>query len=153
MYNPFLMSGASMAIQDDFQQAVTQVQSAIQRACNGDPEPFKALYSHADDVTIMGAWGAYELGWEQVGPRLDWAVTRFLEGHIAFHPIAIGDRGSLGYTIWIEKGEARLQGSDGIRPFALRVTQLYRRENGAWKIIQRHADPMMEKIEAPKSVS
>jgi ketosteroid isomerase-like protein len=153
MYNRFLMSGTSMARHDDFQQGVTQVQFSIQRACTGDPEPIKALYSHADDATIMGAWGAYEHGWAQVGPRLDWAVTRFLEGHITFHPIAIGDCGSLGYTIWIEKGEARLQGSDGIRPFALRVTQLYRRENGAWKIIQRHADPMMEKMEAPKSVS
>ena len=142
-----------MPVQDDFQLTVTQVQSALQRACMGDPEPFKALYSHADDVTIMGAWGAYEHGWAQVGPRLDWAVTRFLEGHISFHPIAIGDSESLGYTIWIEKGAARLLGSDGIRPFALRVTHLYRRENGAWKIILRHADPMTDKIEAPKSVS
>lgn len=143
-----------MVTQSDFQQAVAQVQSALQRACTtGEPEPLKALYSHADDVTIMGGWGAYEFGWAQVGPRLDWAVTRFVEGHIAFHPIAIGDDGSLGYTIWIEKGEARLQGSDGIRAFALRVTQLYRRENGAWKIIQRHADPMVEKIAVPKSVS
>jgi hypothetical protein len=45
-----------MLTEEDFQQAVTQVQSAIQRGCTGDPEPFKALYSHADDVTIMGAW-------------------------------------------------------------------------------------------------
>jgi hypothetical protein len=95
----------------------------------------------------------YEHGWAQVGPRLDWALTRFLEGHITFHPVAIEACGSLGYTIWIERGEARLEGSNGVRPFALRVTQLYRRENGVWKIIQRHADPMIEKIEAPKSVS
>ena len=94
----------------------------------------------------------YEHGWEQIGPRLDWAITRFLEGHISFQSIA-GDFGNLGYTIWIEKGEARLQGTEGIRPFALRVTQLYRRENDVWKIIQRHADPMTEKIEVPKSVS
>ncbi len=142
-----------MATQDDFQQIVTQVQSAIQQACKGNPEPIKALFSHTEDVTIMGAWGAYERGWKQVGPRLDWAVTRFLEGHITFHLLAIEDSGSLGYTIWIESGEARLQGTDGVRPFALRVTQLYRRENGAWKIIQRHADPMLEKNVAPKSVS
>jgi hypothetical protein len=46
----------SMLTEEDFRQAVTQVQSAIQRGCTEDPEPFKALYSHADDVTIMGAW-------------------------------------------------------------------------------------------------
>jgi len=40
----------------------------------------KALWSHAADVTIFGGWGAYEQGWEQVGPRLDWAAARFRGG-------------------------------------------------------------------------
>jgi hypothetical protein len=30
----------------------------------------------------------------------------------------------------------------------LRVTHLYRREDGSWKIFHRHADAISEKIEA-----
>ena len=30
----------------------------------GDPEPFAELYSHADDVTYMGAEGTYCVGWD-----------------------------------------------------------------------------------------
>ena len=44
-------------------------QSAFVR---GDPAQMKALWSHADDVTLMGAWGGHERGWAAVGARLDW---------------------------------------------------------------------------------
>lgn len=37
----------------------------------GDPTPMKALRSHAEDVTLMGAWGGHERGWALVGARPD----------------------------------------------------------------------------------
>jgi ketosteroid isomerase-like protein len=46
-----------------------------------------------------------------------------------------------------------VQGSNAVCPIALRVTQIYRREGGAWKIIHRHADAMMEKLEATAILS
>jgi hypothetical protein len=39
----------------------------------GRPEPFKALWSHSDDVAIIGGFGGYERGWQLVSARLDWA--------------------------------------------------------------------------------
>ena len=135
-----------METQQDFQQAVNSVKSASQDFCNGDAESFKALWSHADNVTIMGGWGSFEHSWAQVGPRLDWAAARFIEGKGEFETIAEGADESVGYTIWIERYEARVQGSDTILPVALRVTHIYRREAGAWKIIHRHADPIMDKL-------
>jgi ketosteroid isomerase-like protein len=56
--------------------------------------------------------------------------------------------GDLAYTVWIERGETRVVGSDELRPSSLRVTHIFRREEGAWKIIHRHADAIMGKIEA-----
>ncbi len=137
-----------MPTQEDFQQAIDEIQSATQQFCNGNPDPIKALWSHAGDATIMGGWGSHEQTWDQVGPRLEWAAARFLEGQSSFEMLAFGDRGDLGYTIWIEKYHAKLQGTDIVRALALRVTQIYRREGGAWKIIHRHADAIMENLEA-----
>jgi hypothetical protein len=46
----------------------------------GNAEPLKALFSHRDDVTILGAFGGFEQGWDLVGPRLDWASSQFRDG-------------------------------------------------------------------------
>jgi ketosteroid isomerase-like protein len=133
---------------DDFYQTLEQVRTANQHFLAGDSAPYKACWSHTDEVTIFGGWGAYEKGWEQVGPRLDWAAARFLEGQRTIELLSMALSGDLAYTVWIERGETRVVGSDELRPSGLRVTHIFRREEGAWKIIHRHADAIMEKIEA-----
>jgi ketosteroid isomerase-like protein len=48
----------------------------------------------------------------------------------------------LAYTVWIERQQARLGGRQAITPFTLRVTMIFRPEDGEWKIVHRHADPI-----------
>jgi hypothetical protein len=43
--------------------AAMQWYVALNAMLKGDPEPFAALYSHADDVTYMGAEGGMRVGW------------------------------------------------------------------------------------------
>jgi len=131
---------------DNFQSSLDRVQAAVRQFATGDASAYQACWSQADDVTICGGWGAYERGWEQVGPRLDWAAARWRGGHTDFVPLTQGASGDLAYTIWIEQGDARLEGMDEFRPIALRVTHIYRREGDAWKIIHRHADALIDKI-------
>ena len=42
---------------------------------------YQDLYSHHDDVTIFGAFGGHEQGWDMVGPRLAWAAAQFTPGY------------------------------------------------------------------------
>jgi ketosteroid isomerase-like protein len=136
---------------DNFQSAIDQVQAAIRQFATGDPRAYKACWSQSADVTICGGWGAYECGWERVSPRLDWAAARWRGGHTEFVSLALGASGDLGYSIWIEQGDALLEGMHEFRPIALRVTHLYRREGDSWKIIHRHADALINKT-APEAV-
>jgi hypothetical protein len=53
---------------------------ALRRFVEGDAEPYKRLWSRRDDVTIFGGWGASEQGWAEVGPRIDWAASRYSKG-------------------------------------------------------------------------
>jgi ketosteroid isomerase-like protein len=42
----------------------------------------------------------------------------------------------------VERFEAKVGGSTDLGPVALRVTSAFRREDGEWKVVHRHADPI-----------
>jgi hypothetical protein len=51
----------------------------------------------------------------------------------------------------IERSEVHLVDQDKPVPMALRVTHIFRKEDGVWKLVLRHADPLMGKT-APAAV-
>jgi ketosteroid isomerase-like protein len=126
---------------------LTQFEEGISRFINGDPTIWKQNASQRDDVTIMGAWGGYEKGWSEAGPRYDWAAARFRESgaKVKVEYLASDLSGDLAYTVAIERSEVRLADQDKPATMALRVTHLFRKENGTWKLVHRHADPITEK--------
>jgi ketosteroid isomerase-like protein len=101
----------------------------------------------------MGGWGAYERGWAEVGPRYDWAAARFKPSgaSLTVEYLASGVSVDLAYTVAIERAESLVVGQDKPRLHELRVTHLFRKEDGEWKLIHRHADPLMAKT-APDAV-
>jgi ketosteroid isomerase-like protein len=127
---------------------ISRCRSAVAELVAGRPEPFKALWSHADDVVIMGAFGGHERGWEEVSARLDWAAAgikgsdQFAENVVT----VVGD--DLAYTVDLE--HMTRQTGDHPGPRTLRCTHVYRRENGQWKVILRHADELADKDEQQK---
>jgi len=60
-------------MRQSWEEARAQCQAALGELVQGRPEAFKSLWSHGDDVTIMGAFGGFECGWDNVAQRLDWA--------------------------------------------------------------------------------
>ncbi|MFZ0191339.1 MAG: hypothetical protein WAL72_30850 [Streptosporangiaceae bacterium] len=68
----------------------------------GRPEPFKALWSHAGDVVIMGGFGGYERGWEQVSARLEWASKGLAATDRSEENIVTVVGEDLGYTVDLE---------------------------------------------------
>ena len=94
----------------------------------------------------MGAWGGYEKGWSEVGPRYDWVAGRLGESgaKVSVEYLSSGVDGNLAYTVAIERSELRQVNQDRPTPSALRVTHIFRQEDGVWKLVHRHADPLME---------
>jgi ketosteroid isomerase-like protein len=48
----------------------------------------------------------------------------------------------LAYILAIERQEAEVGASDELTPFALRVTMVFRPEEGEWKVVHRRSDPI-----------
>jgi ketosteroid isomerase-like protein len=144
-----------LAAADDtsLQAFLPQFEEGTTRFLNGDPTLWKHHASRRDDAMIMGAWGAYEKGWDEVGPRYDWAAARFNESgaKVKVEYLASAVSGDLAYTVAIERSEVRLVDQDKPVPMALRITHIFRKEDGEWKLVLRHADPLMGKT-APTTV-
>ena len=87
------------------------------------------------------------------GPRYDWAATRFRESgaKVKVEYLSSDVSGDLAYTVAIERSEVRLSDQDKPATMALRVTHVMRKENGVWKLVHRHADPITVKT-APATV-
>jgi len=101
-------------------------------------------------VAVFGAIGGYDRGGDKVRQQTDFVASRFHGGqNLRFEPLAMGASGDLAYTVWIERGEVRVVGRDDYVPLALRVTHIFRRENGDWKLIHRHGDGVAEKSDVP----
>jgi ketosteroid isomerase-like protein len=136
-----------------FQAFLSRFEEGTSGFINGDNTLWKENASRSDAATIMGAWGAYEKGWNEVGSRYDWAAARFAESgdKIDVEYISTVVSGDMAYTVAIERSEALIVGQDKPAPLALRVTHIYMKEDGIWKLMHRHADPLIEKT-APAAV-
>jgi ketosteroid isomerase-like protein len=106
----------------------------------GDVEPRLELWSHRDPVTLFGAWGPNKSGWDGVSRTFRWVASRFSNNHdYTFELVAAGVSGDIGYTVGFERETVSVDGGPA-QPNMLRVTHVYRRENGEWKIVHRHGD-------------
>ena len=127
----------------DLTKFMEQDHLALDAFVKGDPEPLKNLYSRRDDVVIANPFGPPAKGWEKAAETMDRAATNFRDGEATgFQRISEYATADLGYVLEIERFRSKIGGGDKLVPFALRVTTIFRREEGAWRIIHRHADPI-----------
>jgi ketosteroid isomerase-like protein len=108
---------------------------------NGNPEVYKALYSRQDDVTLANPFGPPARGWSDVSETLDRAAANYRDGEVVgFENVSTVIASDLAYTVEVERYRARVGGAEETAPVAVRVTTVFRREDGVWKVAHRHAD-------------
>jgi ketosteroid isomerase-like protein len=132
-----------MATVDDVDQLLEQWHPASGEFLKGNPEPVKKMWSHREDVTLANPYGPPVRGWEQVAEVIDRAASQVRDGELV--SVEIVERhvtAELAYVVHIEGPEAKIGGVEDITPFSLRVTMIFRPEEGEWKIVHRHADPI-----------
>ena len=143
----YTQNNDSLAIQG-FKTFLMKWEQCITDFINGDPTCWKQNSSQTDDATIFGAFGGYgEKTWKEVGPRYDWASSQYkpsgAKAKVEYLSIIVGI--DLAYTVAIERSEAILGDAKETAPRVLRSTQIFKKENGVWKLLHRHADPLIVK--------
>lgn len=130
-----------------FKAFLPKWEQCISGFINGKPSLWKKNNSQSDSATFFGAFGGNEKGWKEISARLDWASSKFKESgaKVKVEYISIIVSGDFAYTVSIERGMEQIGNMEKAAPRALRSTQIYRKENGEWKLLHRHADPLFEK--------
>ncbi len=107
---------------------------------NGDPEPRRAMWSQKDPVTLYGA-AITTRGWPQISTVFGQLGKSFSDcTAYDCEVVAAGASGDLGYLVAIERVTLSMGGGPQ-ESIALRVTTVFRREDGEWKVVHRHGDP------------
>ena len=131
-------------VAEPFAAAVARLRAAMADVANGDVAAIKALYSHQGDATSFFGWGSYEKGWTAVEQRWDWAGLQFRGGTVQHVNVTTVVTAELAYTTDIETFEARMAGMDAPARWSNRVTHVFRLEEGAWRLVHRHANRLEE---------
>jgi ketosteroid isomerase-like protein len=127
-------------IDDGFAKTVEQ-QAAIQGAMyNGDPGPMINCWADSDDVTLFGASATFEKGYEAVTDTMRWVGSRFTGADaVGTDHIVVASSGDLAYTVGFERSHVSFDGGPR-RDMVVRVTHIFRRIDGDWHLMHRHAD-------------
>lgn len=129
----------------DLESFIEETHRALSEFLRGNPEPFQKLYSRRDDVTLANPFGSISRGWKAVSDNLAVAASRFRDEESAsFETVARYMTPDLACIVEIERYVAKFAGGGTPRSLALRVTSVFRREDGQWKVVARHADPRVE---------
>ena len=112
----------------------------------GDIDGYRALITLTDDFTLMAPFGGTPTyGSDMTGERWDAMGRFFRNGSFAQEIVATYGTADTVVLATIERARVEVSGLPA-QDWALRVTRVYRREGSAWRLVHRHADPLVAGI-------
>ena len=130
-----------MAAVDDLDEVVEQYHLAAREFIKGNPEPYKMVFSHREDVSVANSFGPVSCGWKQVAATMERAASLYRDGEFTgFETVVKYVTAELAFIVEVERFKVRIAGREEVAPVALRTTSILRPEDGIWKVMHRHAD-------------
>jgi ketosteroid isomerase-like protein len=121
------------------EQASARFYEGLNAMFTGDATPMKEVWSHRDDVTYMGPAGGIQVGWDQVGSTWESQAALKLGGEVQPDDVHVTINGDLAIVQCREVGTN--QDAEGNpQTVSIRATNVFRKENGEWKMIGHHTD-------------
>jgi ketosteroid isomerase-like protein len=134
-----------------FEHFLERYEAANTAFVNGDPSAWLSMTAEKDPVSIFGGFGGRgDAGVDAVHKRYLLAAGAFQPSgaDVEFEYLVKDVRGRLAYTVAIERANVLYTGHTDTSEQVLRSTMIFRLERGAWKIVHRHADTMVD-LELP----
>jgi NAD(P)H-dependent FMN reductase/ketosteroid isomerase-like protein len=132
----------------DFEKFMKRRVDVARAYVNGDASPLDQIVARNGDATFFPPHGGFEKGATAVATRYDTDVKAFRPGgETSFEVLQSAADGELACWTGFQSAKVKMQGQDPPAAMKLRVTELFRRVGGEWKLVHRHADPLAEEQE------
>ena len=127
-----------MSSEDEVRTASAQFYAALNSMMAGDAAPLADAWSHSASVSTMHPIGGRQTGWDEVRGSFEQVAQLASGGHAELRDQSLQVAGDMAYEVGIEQGQATLAGEQ--ITIEQRVTNVYRREAGGWKMVHHHTD-------------
>ena len=127
-----------MSTEDEVRKASEQFYAALNRMVNGDASALADVWSQGAGDTTMHPIGGREVGWQKVRASFAQVAEIASEGRVRLDDQLIRVMGDVAYELGSERGRVKFAGQQ--ISVDHRVTNIYRREAGSWKLIHHHTD-------------
>jgi ketosteroid isomerase-like protein len=127
-----------MSAEDEVRNASQHFYAALNRMANGDSGAMADIWSHSATVTAMHPIGGREVGWDAVRASFEQVARIASGGKVELKDQLIRLAGDIAYEMGFEQGQLTLAGHQAA--IEHRVTNIYQRQAGAWKMVHHHTD-------------
>ena len=132
-----------MDARQDFERFMQARKTASDQFVDGNFDPLRRISADHAPATIFGPKGDCVQGPERVNAANENGAKHFKPGgKNDFEVLHTAVDDHLAYWVGIQHSVVKMQGKDSPVPMDLRVTEIFRREDGAWKLVHRHADKL-----------
>lgn len=134
-----------MSAESEVRKASELFYAALNRMGNGVLGAMAQVWSHASQVTAMHPIGGRTTGWDAVRDSFDQVAGLAKDAKIGLKDQYIQVIGDVAYELGVEFGTFMMAGHEV--DLEHRVTNIYRREGGAWKVVHHHTDTSAAMLE------
>ena len=126
-------------------ELVRRTEEATAAWMRGDMERYLALTPHARGFTLMNPFGGAPARYDDRADGIMAAASYFAGGEAELELVETHAWGDTVVLVMIERQHGQVGGLPD-QDWSLRVTQVYRRAGAEWRVVHRHADPLVRDI-------
>ncbi len=145
---PFLMKAAKAEEPLDtvVEALVDRAERQAQLFNAGEMERWLEVIGLSNDFTLMQPFGgAADYGFDPTPERLAELSANFRNGDASLEPVQVVASEDMVMLAYVERQDGEVHGLP-MQDWSLRVTQVFKRYGTEWKLMHRHADPLVRRI-------
>ena len=131
---------------EELAELIRHTAEAASAYMRGDIHRYLMLIQHADDYTLMSPYGGKPThGFDASPERLEATARYFQAGEANLELVQSYMAGDMVVLVVIERQHGEVGGLPD-QDWSLRVTLVFRRDECEWRLVHRHADPLVHGI-------